>query len=194
DSNFVNDMPSWSPDGKFIVFCRYEPDPGTNLLNPVKLYLVPYNNGRGGEAVPLMKTPPSDYCYFPRFSPDGLFISFVTGDASRGYFARSSSIIRLYSVRRKKLLPAPALNMPLTMNSWHAWSSDSRWIVFSTKRDKNGLTALFIGKIDADGKGHPPVEIAFDSDYKVNLPILVRTAKGLDFGRNLPGFIRSIMR
>lgn len=193
DSNYVNDMPSWSPDGKTIVFCRYKPDPGTNLLKPVRLFLVPYNSGKGGRPVPLLKNPPSDYCYFPKFSPDGRFISFVSGDASKGYFARKSSSIWLYALETgniKKL----SLNIPGTMNSWHAWSSDARWIVFSTKRSRNELTALFLAKIDPDGADHPAVKIAFNPDYKANLPVLVPAGSRPDFGKTLPEFIETFMK
>jgi Tol biopolymer transport system component len=80
------------------------------------------------------------------------------------------------------------------MNSWHAWSSDSRWIVFSTKRDRNELTALYLAEIDPGGAGHPPVKIASDDEYKVNLPFLVPEGSRLDFGKDLPKFIDSIMR
>ena len=40
--------------------------------------------------------------------------------------------------------------------AWHSWSSDSKWIVFSSKRDYGTLTRLYISHIDKNGKAYKP--------------------------------------
>jgi tetratricopeptide (TPR) repeat protein len=42
------------------------------------------------------------------------------------------------------------------MNSWHTWSADSRWLVFSSKADSD-YTQLYLARIDERGEASPPV-------------------------------------
>lgn len=37
---------------------------------------------------------------------------------------------------------------------WHSWSTNGRWIVFSSKRDGGIFTRLCISYVDQDGKAH----------------------------------------
>ena len=41
-------------------------------------------------------------------------------------------------------------------DSYHSWSSNSRWIVFSSRRDDGLFTRLYIAHIDADGVAGKP--------------------------------------
>ena len=50
--------------------------------------------------------------------------------------------------------------------SYHSWSSNGRWVVFSSRRDDGGYTRPFIAHIDANGKGAKPFELPqADPDY-----------------------------
>ena len=42
------------------------------------------------------------------------------------------------------------------MNSWHTWSADSRWLVFSSKADSD-YTQLYLTRINEQGEASPPV-------------------------------------
>ena len=61
------------------------------------------------------------------------------------------------------------------MNSWHSWSSNSRWLVFSSKVN-TPYTQLFLTHIDDDGNDSPPVllERFTSSDRAANIPEFVR--------------------
>jgi hypothetical protein len=41
--------------------------------------------------------------------------------------------------------------------SWHSWSSNSRWLAFSSKRDGAPFTRTYLAYVDADGNAHKPV-------------------------------------
>ena len=43
--------------------------------------------------------------------------------------------------------------------SYHSWSSNGRWVIFSSRRDDGGYTRPFIAHIGADGKGSRPFEL-----------------------------------
>jgi len=41
-------------------------------------------------------------------------------------------------------------------DSWHCWSSNSRWIVFSSKRDNGLLARPYFSYFDPEGREHKP--------------------------------------
>ena len=60
--------------------------------------------------------------------------------------------------------------------SYHSWSSNSRWIIFSSRRDDTNYTRLYIAHVDADGKASkafvlpqktPDYYPLFDRSYNV---------------------------
>jgi hypothetical protein len=40
--------------------------------------------------------------------------------------------------------------------SWHSWSSNSRWIAFSSKRQDGLFTRTYLSYIDSEGTAHRP--------------------------------------
>jgi len=112
--------------------------------------------------------------YFPKYSPDGKWI----------VFTKSKSYMLLQLDSELWIVPVAGgearrlrHNTP-RMNSWHSWSSNSRWLVFSSKA--NGpYTQLFLTHIDDDGNDSPPVllERFTSPDRAANIPEFV----------NLPG-------
>jgi Tol biopolymer transport system component len=42
------------------------------------------------------------------------------------------------------------------MNSWHSWSPDGRWLVFSSK-EHSDYTQLYLTRITGKGEASPPV-------------------------------------
>jgi hypothetical protein len=41
--------------------------------------------------------------------------------------------------------------------TWHSWSSNSRWIVFSSKRNSGVFTRTYIAYLDTSGKVHKSI-------------------------------------
>jgi hypothetical protein len=71
--------------------------------------------------------------------------------------------------------------------AWHSWSSNSRWIAFSSKREEGTFTRTFISHIDADGQASKPFLLPqespsfYDSCYCVyNTPELIAGPVPLD--------------
>jgi tetratricopeptide (TPR) repeat protein len=60
------------------------------------------------------------------------------------------------------------------MNSWHSWSPNSRWLVFSSKANSS-YTQLFLTHIDEQGESSVPVVLAHFTapDRAANIPKFV---------------------
>ncbi len=192
DPEYVQSNPTWSPDGKSIVFARtkaYRKDAIANaqsiLLDekdvpefiedrePFKfdLYRVPFNEGRGGRAEPIEGASHNGMSnFFAKFSPDGKWI----------IFCKAENYMLLMPDSELYIIPAEGgearrlrANTPL-MNSWHSWSSNGRWLVFSSKAN-TPYTQLFLTHIDEDGRSTPPVVLDrfTGSDRAANIPEFV---------------------
>ena len=189
---YVQSNPTWSADGKWIVFARskvYKKDSIANinsvLLNekdvpefiedkePYKydLYRVPFNDGAGGIAEPLKGASHNGMSnFFAKYSPDGKWIVFTMAENYMLLMPDSELYIIPAEGGEAKRLRA---NTPL-MNSWHSFSSNSRWLVFSSKAN-TPYTQLFLTHIDEQGNSTPPVVLdRFTSDDRAaNIPEFV---------------------
>ena len=192
DPEYVQSNPTWSPDGKSIVFARtkaYRKDSIANatsvLLNerdvpefvndkePFKfdLYRVPFNGGRGGKAEPIEGASHNGKSnYFAKYSPDGKWIVFCKAENYMLLMPDSELYIVPAAGGEARRLRA---NTP-RMNSWHSWSSNGRWLVFSSKAN-TAYTQLFLTHIDEDGQSTPPVvlERFTGADRAANIPEFV---------------------
>jgi len=196
DPQYVQTNAVWSPDGTEIVFARAKAHRSEHLeqrnaalvdekdvpeftveKQPFRydLYRIPFNNGKGGTPQPIEGASNNGMSnYFPKYSPDGKWI----------VFTKSKSYMLLQLDSELWIVPTAGgearrlrHNTP-RMNSWHSWSSNSRWLVFSSK--VNGpYTQLFLTHIDDDGNDSPPVllERFTSPDRAANIPEFV----------NLPG-------
>ena len=83
--------------------------------------------------------------------------------------------------------PLTAANSPGT-ESFHSWSLNSRWIVFSSRRDDGLYTKLYIAHIDAQGRASKPFLLPqrnprqYDDEniYSFNTPDFARKPLTLD--------------
>jgi tetratricopeptide (TPR) repeat protein len=195
DPAYVQSNPTWSPDGKYVVFARTKAyhkasaaDPRGVLLNekdvpefverrePFKfdLYRVPFNDGKGGKPEPIEGASNNGMSnYFAKFSPDGKWI----------VFCKAKDFMLLMPDSELFIVPAEGgearrlrANTPL-MNSWHSFSSNGRWLVFSSKA-YTPYTQLFLTHIDEQGNSTPPVvlERFTASDRAANIPEFVPLA------------------
>ena len=107
---------------------------------------------------------------FPKVSPDGKWIVFV--QCKNGLLMRPDSKLYIVPFEGGEARPLES-NLPV-MNSWHTWSPNGRWLVFSSK-SPSLYTRLYLTHIDDQGHASPPVEIenATASNRAVNIPEFV---------------------
>ncbi len=170
--------PSWSRDGKTIAFSANPTQPeliqkvlGKEASNEspkqkieelnkkynvqFDIYTVPFNEGRGGKALPLEGASHNGFSnFFPRYSPDGRWIVFT--QSPTGFLLQPGSRLCIIPAEGGALRYLKC-NMPI-MNSWHSWSPNSKWIVFSSKA-ASPYTELYITHIDNHGESSPAVRL-----------------------------------
>lgn len=185
DPKYVQTDGVWSPDGKYIVFARAEArdprpkgQPGAGHANDPNetqiqydLYRIPFNGGKGGTAEPLKGASQNGMSNnFPKVSPDGKWIVFV--QCKNGQLMRPDS--QLYIIPASGGTPRRLRANTRLMNSWHSWSPNSRWLVFSSKA-RSPYTQMYLTHIDENGNSSPAILIdnATASNRAVNLPEFV---------------------
>jgi len=188
DPHFVQTDGVWSPDGKYIVFARavakdpYQPGqkPAYHANDPNEtpiqydLYRIPFNDGKGGIAEPILGAAQNGMSNnFPKVSPDGCWIVFV--QCHNGQLMRPDS--QLYIVPFGGGVARRLRANTSLMNSWHSFSPNGRWLVFSSKA-RSPYTQMYLTHLDADGNDSPAILIdnTTASNRAVNLPEFVNIA------------------
>jgi Flp pilus assembly protein TadD len=185
DPQFVQTSAFWSPDGKYLIYSRasardpYPPgaakpehanDPGETQIQ-YDLYKIPFNEGRGGKAVPVEGASGNGMSNdFPKVSPDGRWIVFV--ENKNGLLMRPDSRLFMVPFEGGK---ARLMNCNLSlMNSWHSFSPNGRWLAFSSKA-RGPYTQLMLTHIDANGNDSPAVIVdnTTAANRAVNIPEFV---------------------
>ncbi len=164
----VETFPTWSPDGKYLYFSSAEkrwqanndqegPVPSDYDEVRFDLMRISYDASTGSwgtlETV-LAAEEVGQSIVEPRVSPDGRYV--LVSMAEYGCFPVFVSSSDLHVIDLET-----GLHRPLTINSdqsdsWHSWSSNSRWIVFASKRDTGVFGRLYISYIDPSGREHKP--------------------------------------
>ncbi len=164
-----NTFPGWSADGKYLYYCS-APAGSINLTKPpyvgydkIKYDLVRIGYDAetdtwGSPETVLTAAKTGLSISEPRASPDGRFVLFCM--APYGNFPVLSADSDLYLLDLSKAgeaayRPLKNANSPQS-ESWHAWSSNSRWVVFSSKRGTGLFARPYLCYIDRDGKDHKP--------------------------------------
>ncbi len=91
----------------------------------------------------------------PRESPDGKYLLFAMGDYGNFHIWHKSSDLYLLNLATQEVRELHELNSP-EAESYHTWSSNGRWIVFSSRREDGSYTRLYMAYMDPDGSVGKP--------------------------------------
>ena len=161
--------PTWSPDGKYLYYSSAPmPKRNTDFGPPRDYTEIKYDlmrisydlaSDEWGSAETILSTEQTGRNHtLPRISPDGRWLLFCMSDY--GGFPAYSPSSDLYMIDLKtaeengryeyKRLPINSHKS----ESWHSWSSNSRWIAFSSKRQGGSLTRTHLSYVDELGQAH----------------------------------------
>ena len=163
--------PAWSADGRYLYFCSAPltwSDQGIipSNFNEIKYDLVrisyDIDSDTWGELETVLSTQDTGLSILlPRISPDGRWLLFCMCNYGCFPVYQESSdlyIIDLEAAQQTGKYEYRRLETNSDKSeSWHSWSSNGRWIAFSSKRQSGVFTRTYISYIDRQGRSHSPL-------------------------------------
>lgn len=162
-------FPNWAPDGSRVYYCSAATPFLTDLPDSVhsdallarydsiryNLMSIPFDEQTRtfGEPVVEVKCDSASSITLPRVSPDGRYVLFTMGDFGQFHIWHKSSDLYVKDLQTGAVRPLSAANSA-DVDSYHTWSSNGRWIVFSSRRDDGSYTRPYIAYFDKDGRDH----------------------------------------
>lgn len=124
----------------------------------------------------------------PRVSPDGQYLLFTVFDYGTFPIWHPEARLNLIDLKNGEINELPEINNNKKYsNSYHCWASNSRWIVFASKRDDGLYGKPYFAYIDKEGQGHKPFVLPqkdpefYDYFYKsFNIPELFSIQPGFE--------------
>jgi hypothetical protein len=186
-------FPAWSPDGKYLYFCSApkfesfmtEENGKEDLLYKkirYDLMRISYDikDGTWGKLETVLSSAETGMSITePRVSPDGRYLLFTMADYGNFPIYLKSSDVYLLDLKTGKYFK-PDVNSDRT-DSFHSWSSNSRWFVFSSKRGDGFVARPYFSYFDKNGKAHKPFVLPqedpdfYDSFlFTFNVPELIK--------------------
>lgn len=154
-------FPAFSADGEWLYYSTSKPCHVPAEYEKVKCSLcrIAFDAEKGafGEQVDtLLNGPATDRSYvLARPSYDGRWLMYCV--SSRGNFpvSQDDADLWLMDLKTGESRQLSEANSP-QCESYHNWSDNSHWFVFSSKREDGMYTKLYLASIDAQGRVSKP--------------------------------------
>ena len=177
DSTLLEVYPTWSPDGKYLYYCKSVPLPEEMSDKDIRTTYpkVQYNlyrrsfdlatHGFGEEELVYDAAANDKSVTLPRVSPDGCYLLFALGQYGCFHIRHNDGDIACIPVDEigdgehqlsPSFLDLTNLNYEGRPDSYPSWSSNGRWIMIASRREDGNFCRVYFSYFH-DGK----VEKAF---------------------------------
>jgi Tol biopolymer transport system component len=163
-TKYLSTFPSWSPDGKYLYYCRaiengIGANPELDEIRSMRYDIVrtafDAETGLTGNTEMVFRASSmGKSASFPRISPDGKYLVLTLDDYGTFPIWHREADLYLLDLQSRN-----CTKMDLNSDeneSYHTWSSNSRWLVFSSKRMDGRSGRSFIAWIDTNGHAGKP--------------------------------------
>ena len=166
DKKQLETYPTWSPDGKYLYYCSAPilwedrnsvPPKNYNQLK-YSLMRISYDiqtDTWGQPETILSSEKTQKSILLPRISPDGKHLVFCMTKYGCFPIYQPSSDLFILNTDTLQYNPLTPANSPYS-ESWHSFSSNSRWLTFSSKKNGGVLTRTWFTYIDENGEASKP--------------------------------------
>ena len=166
DSLKFETFPTFSPDGKYIYYCSADTVSLPQDIQKLQYRLVriPFDEQTGTigteieEVIPLadvsQQHTKQSVCH-PRISPDGRYLLYTVADYGTFPIWHPEADLQMMDLQTGAIDTLAIVNSEKS-DTYHSWSSNSRWFVFASKRDDGLYGKPYFCYIDKNGKAHKP--------------------------------------
>jgi hypothetical protein len=165
DEQRLETYPTWSPDGRYLYYCSapflwtdrdfWPPERYAEVKYDLLRIAYDLDGDRWGEPEVVLAAETTGLSILlPRISPDGKFL--LCCMCRYGCFPVLQPTSDLYLVHlADRAYQRLEINIAYS-ESWHSWSSNSRWIAFSSRRQGGFFTRCYFSYLDETGRAHKP--------------------------------------
>ncbi len=166
DTTKLEVFPWWSPDGRTLYYCssdfpeRLEGE--TAIEAEIKNYKdIKYSilrrswnpeTGAFGKVDTVFDAAAmGKSATFPRISPSGKYLLFAMAEYGCFHIWHNDADLYILDLETGAHWPLTRANSSYA-ESYHSWSSNSRWIMFASRRDDTNYSRLYIAHVDDEGQ------------------------------------------
>ena len=164
DSTEFECYPTWSPDGKWLYYVSAHFEFRDTIPHEIECVNrskeIKYSIYRKSFNPETMQFGPREMVFdaaslgksatLPRISPDGKYLMFAMGEWGCFHIWHRDADLYMLRLADNKVWPLTKTNSPQA-ESFHNFSSNGKWIIFSSRRNDGDYTRLFFAHVDADG-------------------------------------------
>jgi Tol biopolymer transport system component len=149
-------FPTFSPDGKQLYFCSAPALKVPGELRDLRYSLCrisfdPKSRTFGSVVDTIFQAETEQRSIlFPRVSPDGKYLLCTTTSYGTFPIWHKDADLCMFDLSTGTQVPTEEANSPDT-DSYHSWSSNSKWVVFSSRRLDGLYTRPFIAHVGEGG-------------------------------------------
>ena len=166
-------FPFWAPDGKTLYYCSAHFEYSDTVTDKGKEFVArtqeaKYNLYKKSFDPETMQFGPRELVFaadsidksatLPRVSPDGRYLMFTLAKYGVFHIWHHDAELWIMDLQTGVARNMEEINSPDT-ESYHSWSSNGRWVMFSSRRYDANYTRPFIAHVDANGRGSKPFEL-----------------------------------
>ena len=185
-------FPTFSADGNWIYYCA---SPAVEL--PDSLHQLHYSlcriafdaeKGEWGNHIDTLWNAAEHHASvcFPKASPDGRYLLYSVADYGTFPIWHRETDLKLMDLQNGQIDSLPTINSDRS-DTYHSWSSNSRWFVFASKRGDGQYGKPYFAYISPDGTAGKPFVLPqkdpehYDYTFKsYNIPELSSTPVPFD--------------
>lgn len=177
-------FPWWNPTGDTLYYTSAHFDYSSNIEDPEvdalsRYQEIKYNIYRRAFNAEDKSFGEAELVYdaaaigqsatLPRISPCGRYLLFAQGEWGCFHIWHPDADLHLIDLSTGKARKLENVNSSQS-ESYHSWSSNGRWMVFSSRRMDGNFTRLYIAYFDQEGQAHkafviPQEDPSFYSEY-----------------------------